>query len=137
MRAATAQALGERAVLGVHRHYLARHGFPIRYRYVKESWPLRYYQTVYATETGSAEMPSAGRAFTPELITRLIARGVQFPAILTCFVLNAMMAGFVWAHNRKFRGIRLLLAGVGCAAAVLVGYGALAAAILVAGCSLL
>ena len=67
----------------------------------------------------------------------LIARGVQFPAILTCFVLNAMMAGFVWAHNRKFRGIRLLLAGVGCAATVLVGYGALAVAILVAGCSLL
>jgi S-adenosylmethionine:tRNA ribosyltransferase-isomerase len=62
--------------------YLARHGFPIRYRYVKESWPIRYYQTVYATETGSAEMPSAGRAFTPELITRLIARGVQLAPLL-------------------------------------------------------
>ncbi len=63
--------------------YLDRHGFPIRYGYVKESWPVSYYQTVYATETGSAEMPSAGRAFTPELITRLISRGVQFvPLIL-------------------------------------------------------
>jgi S-adenosylmethionine:tRNA ribosyltransferase-isomerase len=58
--------------------YLDRHGFPIRYGYVRESWPVSYYQTVYATETGSAEMPSAGRAFTPELITRLISRGVQF-----------------------------------------------------------
>jgi S-adenosylmethionine:tRNA ribosyltransferase-isomerase len=55
--------------------YLDQHGFPIRYSYVKEGWPLSYYQTVYATEMGSAEMPSAGRAFTPELLTRLIARG--------------------------------------------------------------
>jgi S-adenosylmethionine:tRNA ribosyltransferase-isomerase len=43
---------------------------------VKQGWPIDYYQTVYATEAGSAEMPSAGRAFTPELLTRLIARGV-------------------------------------------------------------
>jgi S-adenosylmethionine:tRNA ribosyltransferase-isomerase len=62
--------------------YLDRHGFPIRYGYVGESWPLNYYQTVYATEKGSAEMPSAGRAFTPELITRLVARGVQFAPLL-------------------------------------------------------
>jgi S-adenosylmethionine:tRNA ribosyltransferase-isomerase len=62
--------------------YLDRHGFPIRYGYVRESWPLNYYQTVYATETGSAEMPSAGRAFTPELITRLVARGVQFAPLI-------------------------------------------------------
>jgi S-adenosylmethionine:tRNA ribosyltransferase-isomerase len=62
--------------------YLDRHGFPIRYGYVGESWPVSYYQTVYATETGSAEMPSAGRAFTPELITRLISRGVQFAPLI-------------------------------------------------------
>ena len=62
--------------------YLDRHGFPIRYGYVRESWPVSYYQTVYATETGSAEMPSAGRAFTPELITRLVSRGVQFAPLI-------------------------------------------------------
>lgn len=63
--------------------YLARHGFPIRYSYVREQWPISYYQTVYATEVGSAEMPSAGRAFTAELITKLVARGVQVvPLIL-------------------------------------------------------
>ncbi|CAN5691630.1 S-adenosylmethionine:tRNA ribosyltransferase-isomerase [soil metagenome] len=62
--------------------YLDHHGFPIRYGYVRESWPLDYYQTVYATEAGSAEMPSAGRAFTPELITNLVARGVQFAPLL-------------------------------------------------------
>lgn len=57
--------------------YLKRHGKPIRYRYVCDDWPLSHYQTVYATEPGSAEMPSAGRAFTPELITALVSRGVQ------------------------------------------------------------
>jgi S-adenosylmethionine:tRNA ribosyltransferase-isomerase len=62
--------------------YLERHGAPIRYSYVRESWPSSYYQTVYATEVGSAEMPSAGRAFTPELITRLVAKGVRILPLL-------------------------------------------------------
>jgi S-adenosylmethionine:tRNA ribosyltransferase-isomerase len=62
--------------------YLAEYGFPIRYGYVPERWPIAYYQTVYATELGSAEMPSAGRAFTPELLTQLVARGVQVSPLL-------------------------------------------------------
>lgn len=62
--------------------YLATHGFPIRYKYVKQSWPSSYYQTVYATEVGSAEMPSAGRAFTSDLLTRLVARGVLIAPLL-------------------------------------------------------
>jgi S-adenosylmethionine:tRNA ribosyltransferase-isomerase len=62
--------------------YLARHGFPIRYSYVRREWPGSYYQTVYATEMGSAEMPSAGRAFSLELITRLVARGIQIAPLL-------------------------------------------------------
>ena len=56
--------------------YLAVHGHPIRYGYVRGSWPISMYQNVYATEPGSAEMPSAGRPFTPEVLTRLVARGV-------------------------------------------------------------
>ena len=62
--------------------YLEHYGFPIRYSYVRESWPISYYQTVYATETGSAEMPSAGRAFTSALITRLVARGIILAPLL-------------------------------------------------------
>jgi S-adenosylmethionine:tRNA ribosyltransferase-isomerase len=62
--------------------YLAQYGFPIRYSYVREGWPISYYQTVYATERGSAEMPSAGRAFTAELITGLAARGVQIAPLI-------------------------------------------------------
>lgn len=62
--------------------YLARHGFPIRYKYVHQRWPLAYYQTVFATEPGSAEMPSAGRAFTPEIITELVAHGIQIAPLV-------------------------------------------------------
>lgn len=62
--------------------YLTEHGSPIRYHYVDREWPGSYYQTVYATERGSAEMPSAGRAFTPELITRLVASGIRIAPLL-------------------------------------------------------
>jgi S-adenosylmethionine:tRNA ribosyltransferase-isomerase len=55
---------------------LARHGRAIRYRYVPEDWPLTAYQTAFATEPGSAEMPSASRPFTPEIVTDLVRRGV-------------------------------------------------------------
>jgi S-adenosylmethionine:tRNA ribosyltransferase-isomerase len=62
--------------------YLERYGKPIRYSYVTRDWPSAYYQTVYATEPGSAEMPSAGRAFTADLITRLVASGVRIAPLL-------------------------------------------------------
>ena len=69
-------------LLSAYGEYLAQYGFPIRYSYVKQSWPIGYYQTVYATEQGSAEMPSAGRPFTTELITRLVANGVLIVPLL-------------------------------------------------------
>ncbi len=56
--------------------WLTVHGRPIRYGYVEHPWPVSDYQNVYVTEPGSAEMPSAGRPFTPEVITRLVAKGV-------------------------------------------------------------
>ncbi len=62
--------------------YLARHGRPIRYGYVRGSYPLSAYQNVYVTEPGSAEMPSAGRPFTPEVLTRLVAKGVGVAPVL-------------------------------------------------------
>ncbi|HEY5351887.1 MAG TPA: S-adenosylmethionine:tRNA ribosyltransferase-isomerase [Streptosporangiaceae bacterium] len=61
--------------------YLARHGEPIRYSYVPDRWPLAAYQTVFAGSPGSAEMPSAARPFTAELVTRLIAGGVAMAPI--------------------------------------------------------
>lgn len=40
------------------------------------------YQTVYAKETGSVAAPTAGLHFTPELLERLRAKGVQFEEVL-------------------------------------------------------
>jgi S-adenosylmethionine:tRNA ribosyltransferase-isomerase len=61
--------------------YLARHGRPIRYSYVPRQWPLRYYQTVFARQRGSAEMPSAARPFSEDLVTNLVARGIAIAPI--------------------------------------------------------
>lgn len=56
--------------------YLERYGHPIRYGKTGHEWPISYYQNIYALEPGSVEMPSAGRPFTPEMITTLITRGI-------------------------------------------------------------
>jgi len=66
--------------------YLRRYGVPIRYGYVDRDWPLSAYQTVFGIPDGdlaggSAEMPSAGRPFTPELVTRLVRHGVYVAPI--------------------------------------------------------
>jgi S-adenosylmethionine:tRNA ribosyltransferase-isomerase len=61
---------------------LYRLGRPIRYEYVSQPWGLDYYQTVYAREPGSAEMPSAGRAFTWKLLFALQQRGIESAHIL-------------------------------------------------------
>ena len=54
-----------------------RLGQPIRYEYISSPWDLDYYQTVYAREPGSAEMPSAGRAFTWKMLFNLKKNGVD------------------------------------------------------------
>jgi S-adenosylmethionine:tRNA ribosyltransferase-isomerase len=62
--------------------YLTRHGRPIRYPYLAGDWPLETWQNVYADQPGSAEMPSAGRPLTPELLARLMARGIPVAPIV-------------------------------------------------------
>lgn len=56
--------------------YLHRHGRPITYGYLRGRWPLTHYQTVFSHEPGSAEMPSAARPFTTDVVLGLIASGV-------------------------------------------------------------
>ena len=68
--------LSQIAIEGGVPAYLARHGRPIKYSYVPRQWPLQYYQTVFARRAGSAEMPSAARPFSPELVTALVAEGI-------------------------------------------------------------
>ena len=64
------------------RTHLARHGQPIRYGYLTGTYPLSAYQTVYATEPGSAEMASAGRPFSEAVLVGLMARGVPVVPIV-------------------------------------------------------
>ena len=61
--------------------YLARYGRPIKYSYVPRQWPLSYYQTVFARRPGSAEMPSAARPFSAEMVTALVADGIAIAPI--------------------------------------------------------
>jgi S-adenosylmethionine:tRNA ribosyltransferase-isomerase len=56
--------------------FLVRYGHPVRYGHVRKRFPLADYQTVFAADPGSAEMPSAGRAFTAPLVVRLVTHGV-------------------------------------------------------------
>jgi S-adenosylmethionine:tRNA ribosyltransferase-isomerase len=57
-------------------------GEPIRYSYLAKKVSLDYYQNVYAGRAGSAEMPSAGRPFSRELMAGLRADGVRTAEIL-------------------------------------------------------
>ena len=56
---------------------LRRRGRPIAYGYLDRRLPLTAHQTIFAREPGSAEMPSAGRPFTHEVLVDLVARGVR------------------------------------------------------------
>jgi S-adenosylmethionine:tRNA ribosyltransferase-isomerase len=56
--------------------YLLEHGRPITYGRSVARWGIDRYQTIFATTPGSAEMPSAGRAFSHEVVTRLVSRGI-------------------------------------------------------------
>ncbi|CAA9257297.1 MAG: S-adenosylmethionine:tRNA ribosyltransferase-isomerase [uncultured Acidimicrobiales bacterium] len=70
--------------------YLARHGRPIRYAYAGGAWPLSAYQNVYASDPGSAELASAGRPFTADVLTRLVTKGVRIaPLVLHTGVSSA------------------------------------------------
>jgi len=61
--------------------YLAQVGEPIRYAYVRERFPLGDYQTIFAREPGSSEMPSAARPFTLRVLDALKLQGVEIVAI--------------------------------------------------------
>ena len=52
-------------------------GEPVRYEYIEQPWELDYYQTVFASHPGSVEMPSAGRAFSWELLFELKRKDIQ------------------------------------------------------------
>ena len=73
--------------------YLFRYGLPIRYSYVPRDWALPFYQTVFAREPGSAEMPSASRPFTPSVVTRLVTGGVLIAPLTLHAGVSSLEAG--------------------------------------------
>ena len=62
--------------------YLDRHGEPIRYAHLREPRPLSDFQTIFASQPGSAEMPSAGRPFSERVLSRLEDRGISVATIV-------------------------------------------------------
>lgn len=61
--------------------YLTRFGEPIRYGYITQRFPISDYQTVFAREPGSSEMPSAARPFSRRVLNELHEREVELTAI--------------------------------------------------------
>lgn len=61
--------------------YLRAYGHPITYGYLDQALPLDFYQTIFAREPGSVEMPSAGRPFTLRVLDSLYRNNVQVASI--------------------------------------------------------
>ncbi|WP_323098711.1 S-adenosylmethionine:tRNA ribosyltransferase-isomerase [Intrasporangium sp. YIM S08009] len=72
---------------------LDRVGRPIAYGYLAHRYPLAAYQTVFARVPGSAEMASAGRPFTADLVTRLVTAGVLVAPVLLHTGVSSQEAG--------------------------------------------
>lgn len=75
--------------------FAARRGRPIAYGYLERRYPLAAYQSVFSRVPGSAEMPSAARPFTRDLVARLEARGVAVAAITLHTGVSSQEAGEV------------------------------------------
>lgn len=61
---------------------ITERGRPIRYGYLNRDYPLATYQTIFASVPGSAEMASAGRPFSHDLVDRLRRAGVRFASVV-------------------------------------------------------
>ncbi len=96
-RASSPTGVGNRlwraSVVGDLDDRLAHAGRPIAYGYLDRRYPLDAYQTVFGSRPGSAEMASAGRPFTPALVTRLVAAGVLFAPVTLHTGVSSQEAG--------------------------------------------
>ena len=99
--------------------YAYAHSRPIRYTHVARDWPLGAYETIFAREPGSAEMPSASRPFTDTVVTDLVARGV----LVTPLVLHtgvSSLEGGEPPYPERYRVPRASAATVSSSRAVMV-----------------
>ena len=72
---------------------MERSGRPIAYGHLSRRWPLADYQTIFARDPGSAEMPSAGRPFSGRVLAALAARGVRIAPITLHTGVSSQEAG--------------------------------------------
>jgi len=62
--------------------YLSANAQPIQYEKLDRQYPLSYYQAFFSFHPGSAEMPSAGRGFTKNLVERLLKKGIVLAPVI-------------------------------------------------------
>ena len=89
----TGNRLWRASVRGDLDRQLDWNGRPIAYGYLDRRYPLEDYQTVFGTRPGSAEMASAARPFTHELVTRLVTAGVQLAPVTLHTGVSSQEAG--------------------------------------------
>lgn len=89
----TGNRLWRASVRGDLDRQLDWNGRPIAYGYLDRRYPLEDYQTVFGTRPGSAEMASAARPFTHELVTRLVSAGVQLAPVTLHTGVSSQEAG--------------------------------------------
>jgi len=80
-------------ITGDLNRHLRRRGRPIAYGYLDRAYSLGTYQSVFSARPGSAEMPSAGRPFTRDLVTRLVTRGIRLAPITLHTGVSSQEAG--------------------------------------------
>lgn len=61
--------------------YLRAYARPITYDYVDGEYSIDAYQTIFARNPGSVEMPSAGRPFSLRVLDQLYRKGVNLAAV--------------------------------------------------------
>jgi S-adenosylmethionine:tRNA ribosyltransferase-isomerase len=61
--------------------YLRAHAGPISYGHLEDPVPIEFYQTIFAREPGSVEMPSAGRPFTLRAVDALYRSNVNIASV--------------------------------------------------------
>ena len=79
--------------------HLVRYGRPIAYGYLDHAYPLSAYQTVFAKRPGSAEMPSAARPFSHELVTDLVSHDIGVAAVTLHTGVSSQEAGEAPQHE--------------------------------------
>ncbi|MGJ9414167.1 S-adenosylmethionine:tRNA ribosyltransferase-isomerase [Aeromicrobium sp. CF4.19] len=75
------------------RETLDRVGRAIAYGYLDRRYGLADYQTIFGTTPGSAEMPSAARPFTADVVTGLVSRGIAVAPIVLHTGVSSQEAG--------------------------------------------